>query len=77
MVSSRPGRRGPALSFPGVFCGLPAAILVAVPGGGAGSSGPTGNHLTYLVRHFSVTLSLLTRPTSTSPGQSGFLSLIT
>lgn len=39
----RPGQRGPALRFPGVFWGLPATVLSAVPGGGAGSSGPTGD----------------------------------
>lgn len=44
-MSSRLARRGPALRFHGVFWGLQAAILVAVPGGGAGSSGPTGDRL--------------------------------
>ena len=54
MVSSVPGWKGLALRFPGLFGGLPALTLVAVPGGGAGSSGPTGDRLRASLFHFPV-----------------------
>ena len=60
MVSSVPGRKGLALRFPGLFGGLPAVTL-AVRGGGAGSSGPTGDRLRASLFRFPV---FSTLPTS-------------
>lgn len=65
MVSSVPGRKGLALRFPGLLGGPPAVTLVAVPGGGAGSSGPTGDRLRASLFRFPVSS---TRPTSVHLG---------
>lgn len=50
---------GPNLCFPVVFWEPLAAILAAVPGGGAGSSSPTGDRP---LRHFSASPSRRTAP---------------